>query len=158
MSNKNLIENDDAVSISLGFILMLSITVLVFSATLLSFYTLSSQSEKTAMRESFEIMASGLAVRITTVDMLINLTSSYSGEVNALEYEFSIPATIANEGYSITISNSTKEIIIEADNGAKARVPFNTSSKIMRTTIYSNAQDYKFIYNKADNAITIEER
>lgn len=155
---KNLFENDEAVSISLGFILMLSITVLVFSTTLLSFYTLSSQSEKTAMRESFEIMASGLAVRITTVDMLVNLTGSYGGEVNTLEYEFSIPATIANEGYSIEITNSTKEIIIEADNGAKARVPFNTSSGIMETTIYSSIQDYKFIYNKTGNTITIKER
>lgn len=158
MNHENLFENDEAVSITVGFILMLSITVLVFSAILLSFYTLSQQSEKTAMRESFETMASGLAVRITTVDMLANLTNYYGGEVNTLEYEFSIPAAIANEEYSIEITNSTNQIIIEADNGAKAWVPFNTSVNIIEKKIYSNAQEYKFIYDKADNSIKIEEQ
>ena len=156
MKTKNLLKNEDAVSISLGFMLMFSITVLVFSAVVLSFYTLSQQSQKTAMRESFEIMGSGLAVRITTVDTLVNITSYYGGTVNALEYEFSIPAYIANQGYSINITN--KQIIIESDNGAKAWVPFNTSSTIQEGTMYSNAEDYKFIYNRTDKTIKIKEQ
>ena len=135
---------------------MFSITVLVFSAVVLSFYTLSQQSQKTAMRESFEIMGSGLAVRITTVDTLVNITSYYGGTVNALEYEFSIPAYIANEGYSINITN--KQIIIESDNGAKAWVPFNTSSSLEEKILYSNAEDYKFTSNGTDKTIKIKEQ
>lgn len=158
MNPKNLIKNEDAVSITVGFILMLSITVLVFSATILSFYTLSQQSEKTAMRESFEILGSGLAVRITTVDTLIDITNNYGGTVNTLEYEFSIPASIANEGYSINITSSPRQMILESDNGAKAWIPFNTSSNLTETKIYSNAQDYKFIYNRTENTIKIEEQ
>ncbi len=158
MSPKNLIKNEDAVSITLGFILMLSITVLVFSAIVLSFYTLSQQSEKVVMRESFDILGSGLAIRITTVDTLVNITNYYGGAVNSLEYEFSIPASIADKGYSINITNSTKQIIIESDSGAKAWIPFNTSSSIWEKKIYSNAQDYKLTYNKTDNMIKIEEQ
>jgi len=156
MNHKNLLKNDEAVSITLGFILMLSITVLVFSAILLSFYTLSQQSEKTAMRESFETMASGLAVRITMVDTLVNLTSSYGGEVNTLEYDFSIPANIANEDYSINITN--KQIIIESDSGAKAWIPINTSISIAEREIHSSPQDYMFVYSRTDNTIGIEEQ
>ncbi len=156
MSARKFIKNEDAVSITVGFILMLSITVLVFSAIILSFYTLSQQSEKVAMRESFDILGSGLAIRITTVDTLVNITNYYGGTVNFLEYEFSIPASIANEGYSINITNSTKQIILESDDGATSWVPFNTSSDLMQTTIYSSAQDYKFNYS--NNMIRIEEQ
>lgn len=155
---RRFVKNEDAVSITLGFILMLSITVLVFSAIILSFYTLSQQSEKAAMRESFDILGSGLAIRITTVDTLANITNYYGGTVNSLEYEFSIPASIANEGYSINITNSTKQIILEADNGATSWVPFNTSSSIREKKIYSNARDYKLTYDKTENMIKIEEQ
>lgn len=154
MNSKNLLKNDEAVSITLGFILMLTITVLVFLAVILSFYTLMQQSKNVAMRESFDIMGSGLATRITTVDSLVNMTGYYGGTVNALEYEFSLPATIANEGYSINITN--KQIIIESDTGARAWIPFNTSSSIMGKTIYSSAHDYKLTYSRTNNIINIE--
>ncbi len=156
MNSKNLLKNDEAVSVTLGFILMLTITVLVFLAIILSFYTLMQQSKNVAMRESFDIMGSGLATRITTVDSLINMTGYYGGNVNSLEYEFSLPLTIANEGYSINITNSTKQIIIKSDTGAMAWIPFNTSSSIMGKTIYSSAHDYKLTYSRTNNIINIE--
>lgn len=152
--NRRFIQNEEAVSISLGFILTFSISVLVFVSIILSFYTLTDSSEKTAMRGSFDIMGSGLAVKITTVDTLVNITNSYGGTVNNLEYEFSVPASIANEGYSVNVTNSTKQVIIQSDNGAISWIPFNTSANIMQTTVYSNAQYYEFNWN--NNNITIE--
>ncbi len=151
------IQNEDAVSISLGFILTFSISVLVFVAVILSFHTLSDNSEKTAMRGSFDIMGSELGVKITIVDTLVNITNNpsgpYGGTVNNLEYEFSVPASIANEGYSVNITNSTKQVIIQADNGAISWIPFNTSSNVTQATVYSNAQYYEFNYS--NNNITI---
>ncbi len=158
MNSKNLLKNEEAVSITLGFILMLSITVIVFLAIILSFYTLMQQSKNVAMRESFDVMGSGLATRITIVDTLVNITNYYGGTVNNLEYEFSIPASIANEGYSITITNSTRQIIIESDIGARAWIPFNTSSSLWGKVIYSNPQDYMVTYNRTNNAIMIKEQ
>jgi hypothetical protein len=117
MRPENLIKNEDAVSISLGFILMFSISVLVFCGVVLSFYTLSQNSEKAAMQSSFDILGSGLAVRMTTMDTLVNISKSYGGTVNSLEYDFSIPATIASEGYSIN-TNSTSYTVV--NNGAPA--------------------------------------
>jgi hypothetical protein len=154
MRPENMIRNEDAVSISLGFILMFSITVVVFCSVVLSFYTLSQNSEKAAMQSSFEILGSELAVRITTMDTLVSISNSYGGTVNSLEYDFSIPASIADEGYSVNITN-TKQIILKADNGAQTWIPFNTSSNITNKTIYSSAQDYKFIYNVTSTNITI---
>lgn len=156
MRLKNLLKNDDAVSITVGFILMLSITMLIFSAVVISFSTLTSQSEKIAMRESFETMGSGLAARVTTLDVLINITNSYGGTVDSLDYEFSIPPPIAYKDYSIEINSSTKQIIIEAENGAQAWIPFNTSVNFAENKIYGSSQNYRFIYDKYNNTLKIE--
>ncbi len=153
MNLKNLLKNDNAVSISISFILMLSITVLVFSAIVLSFYTLSQQSEKTAMRESYEILGSELAVKITTVDTLVNITNSYGGTTK-IEYEFSIPTSIAGEGYSINITKN--QIILESDNGARAFVPFNISANLTENKIHSGIGNYKLYYDAATNSINIK--
>lgn len=156
MTFKKFIKNEDAVSITVGFILTLSITVLVFSAIILSFYSLTQQSEKITLKESFDILGSGMALKITTMDTLVNITQSYGGAVNSLEYEFTIPASIANEGYGININN--KQIILESDNEVKAWVPLNTSTRIEERQIFSNAQDYEIVYNNTGNSIKIVEQ
>lgn len=153
MEIKNFIRNEDAVSISIGFILTFSITVLVFITVILSYHSISQQSEKTANQESFKIMGSGLANKLTLFDMMVNSTISNGGSVNTLEYEFSIPPPITGQDYSINITNNL--IIIESDSGTQVSIPFNISSGIMATEIYSNAIIYKFAYNITDNKIRI---
>lgn len=155
MNPKNLLKNEDAVSITLGFILILFITVLVFSATILSFYTLTQHSQEAAMRESFDILGSGFAARVTSMDTLVNITTSNGGIVNQMEYDFSIPASIANEGYGINITR--ERIFLDAENNAKAWIPFNSSYNITEQ-IYSNAQDYTLSYDNNNNSMKIEQQ
>jgi hypothetical protein len=155
MNPKNLLKNEDAVSITIGFILILFITVLVFSATILSFYTLTLNSQQAAMRESFDILGSGFAARVTSMDTLINITKSNGGGVNKLEYDFSIPVTIANQEYGINITG--ERIFLDAENGAKAWIPFNSSYNI-NEQIFSNAQDYTLSYDNNTNSIIIEQQ
>lgn len=154
MNKKKLINNEEAVSITIGFILMFSITVLVFSGIILSFYTLSQRSGETAMRASFDILGSGFAVRVTSMDTLANLTISNGGTVNQLEYDFSIPASIANKGYSINITR--KKISLDAENDAKAWIPFNSSFDITEE-LYSNSQDYTLYYDNNNKLIKIKQ-
>jgi len=157
MNYKNLMKNDEAVSLSVGFMLMFSITVIVFTALIISFYALSGNIEKTAMRESFKIVGEGLAIKITTVDMLISLSNSYGGSVNTLEYEFSMPESIASKSYTINITNSTYQIILESDNGARIVAPFNISANFNARKIYSGGMNYKAKFDNINNIISIEE-
>ncbi len=157
MGNRKLSKNEDAVSVSVGFILMFSITVFVFIAIIFSFYTLSQRSERAVMQESFDILGSELAVRMTTIDSLVNIADSYGGTVNTLEYDFSIPAYIAEERYTVNINNSTNQIIMESDNGAKAWIPFNSSINLIEGTIFSGADNYQLNY-KSNSIITNEEQ
>ena len=155
MNPKNLLNNEDAVSITVGFILILFITVLVFSATILSFYALTLNSQQAAMRESFDILGSGFAARVTSMDTLVNITRSNGGAVNQLEYDFSVPISIANEEYGINITR--ERIFLDAENGAKAWVPFNSSYNITEH-IYSNAQDYTLSYDNNTNTMKIKQQ
>ncbi|NJD77843.1 MAG: hypothetical protein FIB08_12235 [Candidatus Methanoperedens sp.] len=158
MKFKNVFKNDDAVSISIGFILMFAVTVLVFSALIISFYSLSRDTEKSAMQESFKIMGNGVAIKLTAVDTMINSTNFYEGTVNALEYEFVLPASIAGKSYTMNITGAPSRIIMEADNGAKITIPFNISTNFTPRKIYSGAENYMFYYNKTSSSIEIVEK
>ncbi|MCZ7357454.1 MAG: hypothetical protein O8C66_08030 [Candidatus Methanoperedens sp.] len=155
---RKILKNNDAVSISIGFMLMLAITVLIFSALIISFYTLSQRTEKSAMTESFRIIGSGLAIKITNMDTMVNVTKSYGGSVNSLEYEFPVSQSIAGKSYAMNITNSSYEIIIEAENGAKVVIPFNTSVNFIGRKIYSGAENYILYYNSSTDSINIEEQ
>lgn len=155
---KNFLNNDDAVSISVGFILTFSLTVLIFVSVILSFYSLSHQSEKTAMQESFNIIGHRIAVEMVTTDSMVNTINSLGGTVNSIEYEFTIPDSIAANTYSVNITNSTHDIIMESDNGAKVMVPFNISAMLFERKFYSGAEYYKFEYYKDRSGITIKEQ
>jgi len=154
MKIKKLLKNEDAVSISIGFILMFSITVLVFSGIILSFYSLSGQSREAAMRASFDILGSGFAARVTSMDTIVNITRSNGGNVNQLEYDFSIPASIAGESYGINVTR--EKIFLDAENDAKAWIPFNSSYDITEG-LYSNSQDYTLYYDKNNKLIKIKQ-
>ena len=158
MNSKSLLKNDDAVSISVGFILMFAVTVIIFSATIISFYTLSNSNEKSAMSATFEIIGAGVAAKITTVDTLVNITNSYGGTVNSLEYEFSMSPFVAGRSYTVNITNSTYKIIIKSDNGATSYSPFNVSTNFTAIQIYSGAENYKLTYNKSSNSLIIVEQ
>lgn len=157
MTFKDIIKNDDAVSISIGFILMFAITIIIFISVVLSFYTLSHQSEKTAMEESFNVMGHRLAIEMTATDSIINMVNSFGGKANSIEYEFILPPSIAADTYSVNVTNSTRNIILESpDNGAKVIIPFNISTIFIERKFYSGAENYKFEYY--GNNIDIKEQ
>jgi hypothetical protein len=88
------------------------------------------------------------------MDTLVNITRSYGGTVNQLEYDFSIPESIAGESYSINVTR--EKIFLDAENDVKAWIPFNSSYTI-NEKIYSNAQDYTLWYDKNNNTMKIKQ-
>ncbi len=152
--NKNLLENEEAVSVSIGFILNFSVTIVIFSIIILSFYSLVWQAEKTSQKESFEIQGSGHSIRITTIDSIVDLSNSYGWKINNLEYDFSIPASVAGSDYKTNITRN--KIVLESDNGAIAYIPLNSTSVFENQEFYSDVQNFKFVYNGTNNKITIE--
>ena len=156
MKYKCIFRDDEAVSISIGFILMFAVTVIVFLALIISFYSLSRETETSAMKESFRIIGNGLAIELTAVDAIANVTSSYGGTLNSLDYEISIPSSVAGKSYTTNITSG--RIVMEADNGAKITVPFNIYMDLTARKIYSGAENYRVLYNRTANSIEIIEK
>lgn len=158
MNSRNLLKNDEAVSISVGFILMFAVTVIIFTATIISFFSLSQSNERTAMGATFKIIGAGLTARINTADVFVNITNSYGGTVNTFEYEFSMPASVAGRSYAVNVTGSPYEIIIQSDNGAITYSPFNVSTNLTPVQIHSGAENYKLTYNKSASSLNILEQ
>ena len=156
MKTANIIKDDNAVSISIGFILTFAITVIVFSAVVLSFYNLTGDMKGKAMQESYRMLGSKMSTELTIFDTLINTTGSYGGTVNSLEYEFTAPASIASESYSFNITDATNEVIVESDF-ARTVTPFNISTALNGRKFYSGAENYEFTYDTANSTINIKE-
>ena len=157
MKSMNISGNDDAVSFSLGFIIMFSVSVIVFCALILSFNSILQSAEKSAIEETFKITGSGLAIKMTTIDIILNTTSVYGGTVNSLEYDFSLPASIANKNYELNVSGNPFEIIMTSDNEAKTVSPYNLSTNVTSITIFSGTENYRFKYNRSISSIYVDE-
>ena len=137
--------------------LMFAISVLVFVSLILSFYPVLQDTEKSVMQKNFGIMGVSLSEKINTIDILSNSIISLGGDSSSIEYEFSLPASIAGKTYTLNLTDSPSRIIMESDNGARTVSPFNITSNIEGIKIYSGAENYKLIYNKNNNSITIKE-
>lgn len=157
MNSRNFLKNEEAVSISIGFMLMTAISVIVFVSLVLSFYSVLQNTEKSVMQKDFSIIGVSLSEKINTVDIISNSIISLGGDSSSIEYEFSLPASIAGKTYTLNLTASPSQIIMESDNGARTVSPFNITSNIEGIKIYSGAENYKLIYNKNNNSITIKE-
>ncbi|VVB86876.1 Uncharacterised protein [uncultured archaeon] len=155
MRSKSFLKNEDAVAISLGFILTLAITVIVFTALIISFYSLTQSTEKSAMQDNFKIIGSGLAAKINSADMLANFTNSNSGTVNMLEYEFSVPISVAGKTYTINITKSPYKIIFETDDGVRVVSVFNASTNVTPVLLYSASEYFVIKYDQGSNSLYI---
>ncbi|WP_340820203.1 hypothetical protein [Methanolobus sp. WCC4] len=158
MKLRSLKEDDSAVSITVGFILTFSITVIILVTILSSFYSLMNTAEQTVMRDEFEIHANDIAVRIATIDTMVGTATSSGSDIGELEYELSLPERIAGKPYSIGFDNSTKDIVFvsQGRDETMVKVPYYTENTVLfSTTLQSPKGEYTIQYDSGNNAIII---
>ncbi|QLC48773.1 hypothetical protein HWN40_00005 [Methanolobus zinderi] len=154
---RSLTDDENAVSISIGFILTFSITVLVLVTILTSFYSLMDQAEQTVMRDEYEIHGNDIAVKITTIDTMAGNAIRSGSDIGEIRYSLSLPEKIAGQTYSIEFSNTTNDIVFASEDRDETRVkiPFSTEdTTVLPTTLYSSKSEYSIVYNP--DARTIE--
>jgi len=154
---RRLTDDENAVSISIGFILTFSITVLVLVTILTSFYSLMDQAEQTVMRDEYEIHGNDIAVKITTIDTMAGNAIRSGSDIGEIRYSLSLPEKIAGQTYSIEFSNTTNDIVFASEDRDETRVkiPFSTEdTTVLSTTLYSSKSEYSIVYNP--DARTIE--
>jgi len=153
---RRLVNDEKAVSLSIGFILTFSITVLMLVIILTSFYSLMDRAEQTVMRDEFEIHGSDLAVKITTIDTMAGTAISSGATVGEIRYDVSLPERIAGKHYTIELSNATNEIIISSEerDETRVKVPFSTNdTTVLSTTLHSPKGEFRIVYYPDTNTI-----
>lgn len=155
---KQLFHDNKAVATSVGFILTFSITVITFVLVMNASYDMMDQAEHTVMREEFEIHGNNIALQLTEMETIVNITSNAGGEVDEIRYEILLPLKVANEYYYVEFSNQTNEMIFESHGRAETRVkiPYEMRNiQLMGTTISSAAGEHYMIYNSTANMVEI---
>ena len=155
---RDILNDDNAVSISVGFILTFSITVIAFLMIMQTFYGMLYQAEHTVLREEFEIHGNDIAVQLTNIDTIVNVTLSSGGDIGEIRYDVSLPDKIAGSYYSVEFSNLTSEITFNSDDRLETtvKIPYVTQTTIVSSTkIYSAAGEHYLLYNPSTNLIEV---
>ncbi|SDG29285.1 hypothetical protein SAMN04488589_2613 [Methanolobus vulcani] len=155
---KKIKDDDNAVSISVGTVLMLSITVITLVVVVGSFYTMMDRHERSVARDQFEIHGNDLALQISNIDTAVQITNNYGGKAENISYQFSLPAAIARHQYSIELSNSTREIIFRSESGPETEVKITyvtSTSSVASNKVYSGQDYFELYYDANSNLIGI---
>lgn len=154
----NLLNDENAVSISIGFILTFGITVIAFILILNSFYSMMGQAEQTVMREEFEIHGNDIAVKLTNIDNIVGIAGTAGSNYQEISYDLTLPDKIAGQYYSIEFSNQSREIILSSHERSETtvKIPYATRTvDVASTTIYSAAGSHYLFYSTTTNIIEV---
>ncbi len=153
-------RNDErAVSISVGFILTFTITVLTMIVVVNSFYTMMDRAEQSIMRDEFEIHGNDMALQLSNIDTAVQITRNAGGEVGSFFFQLPLPDEIAGQQYSMEISNQTNEIIFESHgkDATRVKVPYKVhQTNVASVKLFSGSDDFILHYDPASNMIEID--
>jgi uncharacterized protein YoxC len=155
---RELAHDENAVSISVGFILTFSISVIMIVMVLSSFYSLMNDAEQTVMHDEFEIHGNDIAVRIATIDTMVGAMADSGASVEEIRYEFNMPSKIAGKPYSVELDNSTGDIVFisEKRERTQVKVPYFAENTVVpSTTVESIKGSFVIAYDPETNVITI---
>ncbi|MBC7085626.1 MAG: hypothetical protein H5T43_04595 [Methanomethylovorans sp.] len=153
-----LLKDEAAVSISIGFILTFVISVIAVITVLTAFYTLMDRAEQTVMRNEFRIHGNDIAMRISSIDTMISIMNNSGASIVLLEYDLNLPDKIAGEHYSVSIVNSSQEIVLQSNDRTETKVmiPYSTQNmRVVENTIFSEAGTHYMIYNPTYRTLEI---
>lgn len=155
---KRLTNDENAVSISVGTMLLFSVTVVTLILVVNSFYSMMDREGSIVTRNQFEIHGNDMALQIANIDTAILIANNHGGKVENLSYRFSLPSAIADKQYSVEIKNDTSEIVFSSEKryDTTVKVSYVTSiANVSSTKMYSGPDYFEFYYNSDSNLIEL---
>ena len=152
----SLIQNEDAVSIQISYILSL-LVLIIFTGSITSvFYLYADSSSEQAMRAGFTDLGSVIARDITNM----YITSEYSQNNVTLNVTRNIPLTIGGKGYMIKLNNATPghfasiDIIESGFNGYTVSTTLNSINvpvNAISEGVYSGSGEINIRFKKNES-------
>ena len=149
------IQNDEAVSIEIGYILNLVVLMIFTGSIITAFYLYADSSSEKAMRVGFTDLGSVIARDITNM----YLTSEYSQNNVSLNVTRNIPLTIGGKGYRIELKNAAHDhfasidIIESGFNGYRVSTTLNSINYPMNASgvVYSGSGEINIRFKKNES-------
>ncbi|UGV39958.1 hypothetical protein J7W08_07460 [Methanococcoides orientis] len=153
---KQIFHENEAVATSVGFILTFSITVITFLLVMNASYGMMNQAEHTVMREEFEIHGSNIALQLTEMETIVNISNNAGGEVGEIKYEMLLPLKVANDYYSVNFSTGEMTFESHGRDETRVKIPYEARNvHVMPTTISSASEKHFMTYNSSSKMIEI---
>jgi hypothetical protein len=141
------VQDEQAVTVTLESVLLFSITVMLLGMVMLSFQSINEQASETVMREQYASTGNEIATKIMDMDNEIKAGLS-QGCVIGIENELDLVPLVANKPYSIKLEEGKIILSSIGTPPVTVEVPFNpTINVVPGSVIYSTAADHALIYD-----------
>ncbi|WP_406660495.1 hypothetical protein V7O66_11685 [Methanolobus sp. ZRKC3] len=153
------VDDNRAVSLSVGFIMTFGITAITMIVVVSSFYGMMDGAEQTTMRNEFEIHGNDIALQISNIDTTVQLTENLGGKIESICYSPPLPDEIAGQQYSVEFSNQTREIIFESHgkDATRVKIPYSTTvTDVASVKLYSGSSEFRMHYDPTSRLIKME--
>ncbi len=142
-----MINDEQAVTVTIETILLFSITVMLLGMVMLSFQSINNQASETVMRELYASIGNDIASKILDMDKEVKASLS-KGSIVSIENEIDLYSTVANKPYLVELEEGN--VIVQTIGSPKVtvKVPFNPDINIVSgSTLYSTSDEHVIVYD-----------
>ncbi len=142
-----MINDEQAVTVTIETILLFSITVMLLGMVMLSFQSINDQASETVMREQYASIGNDVASKILDMDKEVKASLS-QGSIVSIENEINLYSTVANKKYFVELEEGN--VIVQTIDSPKVtvKVPFNPDINVVSgSRLYSMASEHAIVYD-----------
>lgn len=104
---------DRAVSVTVNYVLTLTIATLLLSGLVVSAGGIIESESERAIQSELEVLGQKLAADIESADRLATINETEDTEVESVEIETRLPTWVAGTGYTITVNETERNLELQ---------------------------------------------
>lgn len=142
-----MINDEQAVTVTIETILLFSITVMLLGMVLLSFQSINEQASETVMREMYGSIGNDIASKILDMDKEVKASLS-QGSIVSIENEINLYPTVANKPYLVELDKGNVIVQTIGSPEVTVKVPFNPDINVVPgSLLYSTSGEFVILYD-----------
>jgi hypothetical protein len=142
-----MINDEQAVTVTIETILLFSITVMLLGMVFLSFQSINEQASETVMTELYASIGNDIASKILDIDKEVKASLS-QGSIVSIENEIDLYSRVANKPYLVELEEGNVIVRTIGSPEVTVKVPFNPDINVVPgSTLYSMAGEHVIVYD-----------
>lgn len=142
-----MINDEQAVTVTIETIFLFSITVMLLGMVFLSFQSINEQASETVMTELYASIGNDIASKILDIDKEVKASLS-QGSVISIENEIDLYPRVANKPYLVELEEGNVIVQTIGSPEVTVKVPFNPDINVVPgSTLYSMDGEHVIVYD-----------